>query len=241
LLPVDSEHSAIFQCLAAHQGNTGVQRLLLTASGGPFFADPTVDFTSVTARDALKHPTWDMGRKVTIDSATLMNKGLEIMEAHWLFDVPLDCIDVVVHPESIVHSMVEFVDGSVLAQMSVPDMRFAIQHALTYPERCPGGLPTLNLPAIGTLHFRQPDDNRFPCLRLAREVARRGGTAPAVLNAANEVAVDRFLAGRIRFAGIWDLVESVLSRHECVPDPELDDIIAADQWGRRQAERLAAE
>jgi 1-deoxy-D-xylulose-5-phosphate reductoisomerase len=239
LLPVDSEHSAIFQCLAAHQGNAAVQRLLLTASGGPFFADPSVDFSRVTARDALKHPTWDMGKKVTIDSATLMNKGLEIMEAHWLFDVPLDRIDVVVHPESIIHSMVEFVDGSVLAQMSVPDMRFAIQYALTFPERFPGGLPTLDLAQIGTLRFYPPDEKRFPCLRLAREAARRGGTAPAALNAANEVAVDRFLTGRIRFAGIWELVESVLSRHEGVQEPELDDIIAADEWGRWQAAKLA--
>lgn len=235
LIPVDSEHSALFQCLAGGRGPGQVKRLVLTASGGPFAAADRLDFEKVTVREALKHPRWDMGRKVTIDSASLMNKGLEIMEARWLFGVPVERIAVLIHPESIVHSMVEFVDGSVLAQLSPPDMRFAIQCALTWPERCDGGLPALDLAAAGPLHFRQPDLHRFPCLELARSAATRGGTMPAVLNAANEVAVEKFLAGTLRFPGIWRLVTAVMERHRMETDPSLDAILAADEWARREA------
>lgn len=236
LLPVDSEHSAIFQCIDGHPA-AEVRRLILTASGGPFAARHEVNFDKVTADDALKHPRWNMGRKVTVDSATLMNKGLEIMEAHWLFGIPYDRIDVVIHPESIVHSMVEFVDGSVLAQLSPPDMRFAIQHALTYPARVSGSLPTLDLANMGALHFKAPDLLRFPCLRLARQAAITGDTMPAVLNAANEVAVERFLAGQLAFSGIWHTVEAVMNRHHPVPAPALQAIEQADHWARQEAER----
>jgi len=267
LLPVDSEHSAIFQCLgtgvqssefsvqkskirnqkseikrqksAIGNRQSAIKRLLLTASGGPFAGKPEIDFNKVTVAEALNHPRWNMGRKVTVDSATLMNKGLEIMEAHWLFDVPIDKIDVVIHPESLVHSMVEFVDGSVLAQLSPPDMRFAIQYALTYPERVDGKLPSLDLAAAKGLHFHAPDEKRFPCLRLAREAACIGGTMPAVLNAANEIAVQKFLDGKIAFSGIWKLVEKVMKRHHLVQNPQLDEIIEADFWARTIAQEVS--
>jgi 1-deoxy-D-xylulose-5-phosphate reductoisomerase len=195
-----------------------------------------MDFDKVTVREALAHPRWDMGRKVSVDSATLMNKGLEIMEARWLFGVDLERIEILVHPESIVHSMVEFVDGSVMAQLSVPDMRLAIQYALTYPERLDGGLPKLDLLAVGALHFEKPDRDRFPCLGLAAEAGRRGGTMPAVLNAANEVAVHLFLDGRIPFSGIWRTVQDVMEAHSPVSDPDLRTIVEADSWARRKAE-----
>ena len=237
ILPVDSEHSAIFQCLEGHTA-ASVRRLILTASGGPFASQGNVDFDRVTVADALRHPRWNMGRKVTVDSATLMNKGLEIMEAHWLFGVPYDRIDVVIHPESIVHSMVEFVDGSVLAQMSPPDMRFAIQHALTWPERMDGGLPSLDLAKMGSLHFKSPDLARFPGLGLARQAAITGGTMPSVLNAANEIAVQNFLDGKISFAGIWHTVEAVMSRHHSIAEATLEEIDHADQWSRQEAERF---
>jgi 1-deoxy-D-xylulose-5-phosphate reductoisomerase len=237
ILPVDSEHSAIFQCLEGRPA-ASVRRLILTASGGPFATRSDVDFDRVTVADALRHPRWNMGRKVTVDSATLMNKGLEIMEAHWLFAIPYDRIDVVIHPESIVHSMVEFVDGSVLAQMSPPDMRFAIQHALTWPERVEGGLPPLDLAKLGALHFKSPDLVRFPGLGLARKAAVTGGTLPSVLNASNEVAVQNFLDGRISFAGIWHTVEAVMSRHHCIAEPTLEQIDLADRWSRQEAERF---
>jgi 1-deoxy-D-xylulose-5-phosphate reductoisomerase len=237
ILPVDSEHSAIFQCLEGHPA-ASIRRLILTASGGPFASQATVDFDRVTVADALRHPRWNMGRKVTVDSATLMNKGLEIMEAHWLFGVPYDRIDVVIHPESIVHSMVEFVDGSVLAQMSPPDMRFAIQHALTWPKRLDGGLPLLDLAKMGSLHFKSPDLARFPGLGLARQAAVTGGTMPSVLNAANEIAVQSFLDGKISFAGIWHTVEAVMSRHHSIVEPTLEEIDHADRWSRQEAERF---
>lgn len=237
VLPVDSEHSAIFQCLEGHPADS-IRRLILTASGGPFASQGNVDFDRVTVADALRHPRWNMGRKVTVDSATLMNKGLEIMEAHWLFNVPYDRIDVVIHPESIVHSMVEFVDGSVLAQMSPPDMRFAIQHALTWPKRLDGGLPVLDLAKMGSLHFKSPDLARFPGLGLARQAAVTGGTMPSVLNAANEIAVQSFLDGKISFAGIWHTVEAVMSRHHSIAEPSLEEIDHADQWSRQEAERF---
>ena len=237
ILPVDSEHSAVFQCLDGRPPES-VRRLILTASGGPFASRSEVDFDKVTVADALKHPRWNMGRKVSVDSATLINKGLEIMEAHWLFGIPYDRIDVLVHPESIVHSMVEFVDGSVLAQLSPPDMRYAIQHALTWPERVDGGLPFLDLAKLGSLHFRAPDLVRFPALGLARKAALAGGTVPAVLNAANEIAVQSFLDGHTSFAGIWHAVEHVMTIHHSVAEPTLDHICGADQWSRQETRRF---
>ena len=237
LLPVDSEHSAIFQCLEGKPASS-VRRLILTASGGPFASRHDLDFDTVTAAQALRHPRWNMGRKVTVDSATLMNKGLEIMEAHWLFGIPYDRIDVVIHPESIVHSMVEFVDGSILAQLGPTDMRFAIQHALTWPERQDGGLPRLDPATLGTLHFSAPDPVRFPCLGLARRAAITGGTLPCVLNAANEIAVAEFLDGNLSFSGIWHTVEAVMNRHKPVARPSLAQIYTADHWARQEARRV---
>ena len=238
LLPVDSEHSAIHQCLGGAPATGGVRRLVLTASGGPFAGRPELDLDSVSVSDALAHPRWDMGRKVTVDSATLMNKGLEIMEAQWLFGVGVDKIDVVIHPESIVHSLVEFVDGNVIAQLSLPDMRHAIQYALTFPERVAGELPRLDLVDAGPLTFAEPDGNRFPCLRLAREAALAGGTMPAVLNGANEAAVNAFLAEKLPFSGIWDRVERAMSQHRLVAEPDLDEILEADDWARRKVGEL---
>jgi 1-deoxy-D-xylulose-5-phosphate reductoisomerase len=237
LLPVDSEHSAIFQCLEGKPASS-IRRLILTASGGPFGANRAIDFDKVTAAQALKHPRWNMGPKVSIDSATLMNKGLEIMEAHWLFGIPYDRIDVVIHPESIIHSMVEFVDGSILAQLSPPDMRFAIQHALTWPDRADGRLPRLDFSTLGALHFETPDLTRFPCLGLARQAAITGGTMPCVLNAANEIAVQAFLDNQITFAGIWHAVEAVMRRHSVIAKPTLDQIHSTDHWSRQEAKRL---
>ncbi len=233
LLPVDSEHSAIFQCLEGRPADH-VRKLILTASGGPFAGRP-VDWNTVTVDAALRHPRWNMGRKVTVDSATMMNKGLEIIEARWLFDVGLDRIEVMLHPESIVHSMVELTDGSLLAQLSVSDMRFAIQYALTWPHRVDGQLPPLDLARLGALHFSLPDAQRFPCLALARAAARAGGTLPAVLNAANEVAVEAFLANRLPFAGIWRVVEETMAAHPSRSNPELADIMEADRWARAAA------
>ncbi len=240
LLPVDSEHCAVFQCLDSRPAGQ-VRRLILTASGGPFVNKPNIDFDKVTVAEALKHPRWNMGRKISVDSATMMNKGLELMEAHWLFRIDLDRIDTLIHPESIVHSLVEFIDGSMLAQLSVSDMRFAIQYALAYPERMDGGLPALDLAALGGLHFTRPDEQRFPCLTLARAAARAGGTMPAVLNAANEVAVQEFLNGRLAFAGIWRLVEQVIGRHTPTTEPDLEAVFQADQWARREADVLKSK
>lgn len=252
LLPVDSEHSALFQCLqspvsrvACVRGGAGAQRaeariakLLLTASGGPFALRADVDFERVTPQEALRHPRWSMGPKVTVDSATMMNKGLEILEARWLFDVPVQRIGVVVHPESIVHSMVTFVDGSSMAQLSVPDMRFAIQYALTWPDREPVAMPELDLAGLGQLTFRDPDESRFPCLRLIREAAAVGGTLPAALNAADEVAVEAFLAGRLPFAGIWRTVERVMAAHTVGPCSDFKAVFETDAWARDYASRL---
>ncbi len=234
ILPVDSEHSALFQCLEGKPIET-VRRIILTASGGPFAANKEIDLANVTVEQVLNHPRWDMGRKVTVDSATLMNKGFEIMEARWLFDIELPKIDVVIHPESIVHSLVEFVDGSTIAQLSLPDMRYPIQYALTYPGRFDGALAGLNLPEIGALHFDEPDEERFSCLRLAREAAQVGGTMPAVLNAANEVAVQSFLDGKMGFSRIWCVLEEVMSKHDLVTRPTLDSAIEADSWAREAA------
>lgn len=237
IMPIDSEHSAIFQCLQGHPA-LHVRRIILTASGGPFALRPAIDFDKVTIADALKHPRWNMGKKVTVDSATMMNKGLEIMEAQWLFDMPPEKIEVLVHQESIVHSLVEFVDGSVLAQLSPSDMRFAIQYALTWPERLDGKLPPLNLAELGALHFSIPDETRFPCLALARRAAHEGGTMPAVLNAANETAVHDFLQGKIKFSGIWEIVAQVIGRHHNNTNPSLEEIMLADQWAREEAKAL---
>lgn len=236
LLPVDSEHNAIFQCLEGQAGNP-VRRLLLTASGGPFRTLPAADLEHVTVPQALKHPTWDMGRKITIDSATLFNKGLEMIEAMWLFDVPMSRIEVVVHPQSIVHSMVEFEDRSVLAQLSHSDMCFPIQYAVTWPDRVPNGLAPLDFAQLASLTFEAPRRTDFPALDLARHAGETGGTLPAVLNAANEVAVAAFLAGRSSFPAIWRTVEKVMTAHAVVAHPQLEDLLAADAWARQEASR----
>jgi 1-deoxy-D-xylulose-5-phosphate reductoisomerase len=237
ILPVDSEHSAVFQAL---QGNhrEALKRVLLTASGGPFFDRTREELALVTPEAALRHPNWTMGRKITIDSATLMNKGLEVIEAHWLFDVPVEQIAIHIHPESIVHSMVEYIDGSVIAQMGIPDMRIPIAYALAYPERLPVQSPPLDLFRLRNLNFYPPDEERFPCLRLANEACRRGSTLPAVLNAANEVAVEAFLAGRITFLAIPQVIETVMKAHQVAASLTLETILRADQWARREAERL---
>jgi 1-deoxy-D-xylulose-5-phosphate reductoisomerase len=237
ILPVDSEHNAIFQCLEGRD-TRHVRRLILTASGGPFRAWPAEQLRAVTRQEALRHPTWRMGEKITIDSATLFNKGLEMIEARWLFDVDITRIDVVIHPQSIVHSMVEFVDGSVLAQMSHSDMRFPIQYALTWPDRIAGTLPPLEWAKLGKLDFEEPRYDVFPALDLARQAAERGGAAPAVLNAANEVAVAEFLAGRIAFPRIWEIVTAVLDGTEGAAD-DLDALLEADRRARGRASALA--
>lgn len=237
VLPVDSEHNAIFQCLEGRTPDQ-VRRLILTASGGPFRNTPASDLARVTPEQALKHPTWTMGRKITLDSATLFNKALEMIEAHWLFGVGMDRVDVVVHPQSLVHSMVEFVDGSVLAQVSHTDMVFPIQYAFTWPERVPGALPSLDFAKAGQLTFEAPDERKFPALRLAREAGTTGGTLPAVLNAANEVAAAAFLEGRLAFPRIWETVERVMSDHAVVRDPDLGALLEADAWARSEAARV---
>lgn len=237
ILPVDSEHNAIFQCLEGRDPRH-LRRLILTASGGPFRSWPEERLRAVTRQEALRHPTWRMGEKITIDSATLFNKGLEMIEARWLFDVDIERIDVVIHPQSIVHSMVEFVDGSVLAQMSHSDMRFPIQYALTWPDRIAGTLPPLEWSKLGKLDFEEPRYDVFPALDLAREAAERGGSAPAVLNAANEVAVAEFLAGRIAFPRIWEIVAAVLNRTSA-SGSDLDSLFVADREARALALELA--
>ena len=236
LLPIDSEHNAIFQCLPAgyarNPGAAGVRRILLTASGGPFRTRPRAELATVTADEACAHPNWVMGRKISVDSATMMNKGLEIIEAHWLFGVSREAIDVVVHPESVVHSLVEYVDGSVLAQLGHPDMRTPIAQALAFPDRVDTGVPALELVRRGALTFEAPDHDRFPCLGLAYAALGAGGTAPAVLNAANEVAVAAFLAGRIRFTDIAPACAEALARLPARPVRALDDALAADAEAR---------
>ncbi len=239
VLPVDSEHNAIFQCLDSQREQNGVRRLLLTASGGPFRNTPNEQFESITVEQALKHPTWNMGPKITIDSATLFNKGLEMIEAHWLFGVEMKRVEVVIHPQSIVHSMVEFSDGSVLAQLSHSDMCFPIQYAVTWPDRVPNSLPPLDFGKLRQLDFATPRYDDFPALNLARRAGDEGGTLPAVLNAANEVAVSAFLDRKISFPRIWKTVASVMDRHENVAHPDLDAILRADQWARNEAAHLA--
>jgi len=238
VLPVDSEHNAIFQCLDGRKPCADIRRLILTASGGPFRETPASDFESITTEQALRHPTWNMGPKITIDSATLFNKGLEMIEAHWLFGVKMKRVEVVIHPQSIIHSMVEFADGSVLAQLSHSDMCFPIQYAVTWPERVPNSLPPLDFGELRKLEFVTPRYEDFPALNLARRAGDEGGTLPAVLNASNEVAVAAFLAGRISFPGIWRTVEEVMNRHTSVAKPALDAILRADQWARQEAARF---
>src|ERR1700704_165304 len=244
VLPLDSEHNAIFQCLDS-QGKrstpneeSDVRRLILTASGGPFRNTPTTEFEGITVEQALKHPTWNMGPKITIDSATLFNKGLEMIEAHWLFGVEMKRVEVVIHPQSIVHSMVEFSDGSVLAQLSHSDMCFPIQYAVTWPERVPNSLPPLDFGKVRQLEFATPRYEDFPALTLARRAGEAGGTLPAVLNAANEIAVSAFLERKISFPRIWQTVEEVMNRHTSVAKPTLDAILRADQWARQEAARF---
>ena len=267
VLPVDSEHNAIFQCLEGKLSETSkrsthnaqrstsnsdssalgvgrwaldvsdVRRILLTASGGPFRETPRSDFDSITPEQALQHPTWNMGPKITIDSATLFNKGLEMIEAHWLFGVEMNRVEVVIHPQSIVHSMVEFADGSTLAQLSYSDMCFPIQYAVTWPFRVPNTLPPLDFSKLSKLEFFTPRYDEFPALNLARRAGETGGTLPAVMNAANEVAVAAFLYRRLSFPRIWQIVEEVMNRHASVAHPDLDAILRADQWARGEAQR----
>ena len=240
VLPVDSEHNAIFQCLEGRDP-AHVRRLILTASGGPFRTAPAESLESVTPAQALKHPTWNMGAKITIDSATLFNKGLEMIEARWLFNVEMSRIDVVVHPQSIVHSMVEFVDSSVLAQLSHSDMCFPIQYAVTWPERVSNTLPPLDFAQLARLEFEAPRCGVFPAIDLARQAGEAGGTLPAVFNAANEIAVAAFLDHRLSFPGIWKTVAAVMEAHRAIAHPPLDAIVNADQWARAQAATLISK
>lgn len=234
VLAVDSEHSAIFQCLDGKSPNS-VRNLWLTASGGPFRQTPKEEFCNITVERALKHPSWVMGRKITIDSATLFNKGLEMIEARWLFDIEMPRVQVVVHPQSIVHSMVEFVDGSIIAQLSSPDMCLPIQYALTYPDRVGSDRVQTNFAKIGTLTFEEPDTERFPSVNLARKAGEIGGTLPAVLNAANEIAVEAFVNRRISFLQISETVAHVMKCHAVVAHPTLEQILEADAWARKAA------
>jgi len=239
IMPVDSEHSAIWQCLEGETRKAG--RLILTASGGPFLHYSSAQLDEVTPEQALKHPSWRMGRKVTVDSATLMNKGLEVIEAHWLFDMPFDNIKILVHPQSIVHSMVEFIDGSVKAQLSYPDMRLPIQYALSYPERLANPqLPRLDWENIKDLTFEPPDLDTFPCLKLAIEAGKKGGTYPAALCAADEVAIEFFLSGRIKFTDIARLVGQALEKHQAISHPTVEEIMAADNWAREKVRQLVS-
>jgi 1-deoxy-D-xylulose-5-phosphate reductoisomerase len=235
LLPVDSEHNAVFQCLSEGRG---VRRIVLTASGGPFRSAALESLDAVTPAQACAHPNWVMGRKISVDSATMMNKGLEVIEARWLFDLAPDCIDVVIHPQSIVHSLVEYVDGSLIAQLSTPDMRIPIAYALAWPERIASGAPRLDPASMKNLSFEPPDERRFPCLPLAYAALERGGTAPALLNAANEVAVEAFLAGRLPFTGIAGVIAQTLERVPSGPASDLDAIMLADAAARRAASAL---
>lgn len=253
VLPVDSEHNAIFQCLEGKRSTSNAEgsalgvgrwaldvsdlrRIILTASGGPFRETPRKEFDSITPEQALKHPTWNMGPKITIDSATLFNKGLEMIEAHWLFGVEMKRVEVVIHPQSIVHSMVEFTDGSTLAQLSYSNMCFPIQYAVTWPDRVPNSLPPLDFSKLSKLEFYTPRYDDFPALNLARRAGEAGGTLPAVMNAANEIAVAAFLDRKVRFPEIWGIVEDVMNRHTPVAHPDLDAILEADQWARAQAQ-----
>lgn len=237
ILPVDSEHSAVFQALLGHR-KEDIRRLILTASGGPFLNLPPSKLHEVTVKEALHHPHWEMGKKVTIDSASLMNKGLEVIEAHWLFDIPVEKISVQIHPQSVVHSMVEYVDGSIIGQMGIADMRIPISYALSYPERINLQLPSLDLARMGALTFLSPDSEKFPCLRLAYQSIEIGETMPAILNAANEVAVNGFLEGWIKFTDIPLLLQKVMEEHEVKSVRTIEDILRADQWAREKTKMI---
>ena len=236
IVPVDSEHSAIYQCLRGHEG-VEVSRIILTASGGPFYRS-TQDLDTISVEQALNHPTWKMGAKITVDSATLMNKGLEAIEAHFLFGVPMEKISIVVHPQSIVHSLVEFADGAMLAQLSHPDMRLPIQYALTHPKRIVGPVRPLKLEEVGRLDFVKPNFSRFPCLKLALDAGKSGGTAPTVLSSANEAAVKAFLEKRLSFLSIPKVVSAVLKKHKVRNQPSFDDVFEADAWARAEAQKI---
>ena len=237
VLAVDSEHSAIFQCLDGKPVDS-IRQIWLTASGGPFREKPADEFADITVEQALKHPSWEMGRKITIDSSTLFNKGLEMIEARWLFDIEMPRVKVVVHPQSVIHSMVEFVDGSILAQLSTPDMCLPIQYALTYPARAVSDRVQTSLAEIGRLDFEEPDVERFPALGLARRAGDEGGTLPAVLNAANEVAVEAFCERQLSYMGITESVAAVMAAHEIVAQPSLEKILEADSWARNAAQNV---
>jgi len=234
ILPIDSEHSAIFQCIAGHR-REDMDKIILTASGGPFLNLPSDKFNYIKPEDAMNHPTWEMGRKISIDSATLMNKGLEVMEAGHLFGVSLEDIEVIIHPQSVIHSMVSYKDGSVIAQMSIPNMKGAIAYAMSYPERLPLGQPLPDFKSIGSLTFQRPDTGKFPCLDLAFSAGKTGGTLPAVLNAANEVAVEAFLNKRLHFTDIPEVIRKTMEKHFVVANPALSDILDADFWARKIA------
>ena len=240
ILPIDSEHSAIFQCLQG-QRKEDMEKILLTASGGPFLDKPRSEFKSITIEDALNHPNWQMGRKITIDSATLMNKGLEVLEARCLFGVSHQMIQVVIHPQSVIHSMVAYKDGSVMAQLGIPDMKGAIAYALSYPQRLPLQQPLPQFNAHQSLTFQEPDLKKFPCLAMAFEACEAGGTLPAVLNAANEVAVHAFLDREIEFIDIVSVIRRTIDNHKVIAEPELSEIMAADQWARKHAEQEISE
>jgi len=237
ILPVDSEHSAIFQCIES-KDKKEIEKIYLTGSGGPLLNVPKKYFRDITLEEAINHPKWKMGRKISIDSATMMNKGLEVIEAHHLFGLGSDRIEVLIHPEAVVHSMVEFIDGSTLAQMGEPDMRIPIQYALTYPSRCVSPVKGLMFSRLGKLNFHSPDFKKFPCLEIAHEVAGCGGTLPCVLNASNEVAVGEFLKKRIKFMDIPNSIEKVLDSHKNIKAPDLEDILEADKWARRKTEEF---
>jgi 1-deoxy-D-xylulose-5-phosphate reductoisomerase len=237
ILPVDGEHSAIFQCLSADE-KQNVNKLILTASGGPFRGKSIDELSDVSPMQALNHPNWRMGRRITVDCATLMNKGFEVIEARWLFDMDISKIDVIIHPESIIHSMVELIDGSILAQLSTADMRLQIQLALTYPERRRSSVPYLKLSQVGSLTFQEPDIEQFPCLGYAYEAGRMGGTMPAVVNAADEVAVKAFLGRRIGFLDIPCIIKQTMEAHQPVLNPALENIMSSDRWARDFAEKV---
>ncbi|MDQ3811447.1 MAG: 1-deoxy-D-xylulose-5-phosphate reductoisomerase, partial [Chloroflexota bacterium] len=233
LLPIDSEHSAIWQCLQGEEPYAErVRRLLLTASGGAFRNRPVAELVDVSPAEALRHPTWSMGPKITVDSATLLNKGLEVIEAHWLFGLPFECIEVLIHHQSVIHSLVEFVDGSVKAQLGVPDMRLPILYAMAHPRRLAAPVERLDLTAVGQLTFASVDHAKYPGLAVAYAAGRQGGSAPTVLNAANEIAVERFLAGELRFPHIVELITAALAAHELIQEPSLEQVERADSWAR---------
>ncbi len=239
ILPVDSEHCAVFQCLAGSSSPKEIHKIILTASGGPFRNLDKKHFPKITRKDALNHPTWRMGPKITIDSATLMNKGLEVIEAHFLFNTPFEKIDIVIHPESIIHSMVEYIDGSVLAQLGTTDMQIPIQYAMTYPARGNSPVERLDLAQVGRLQFEKPDRKKFPCVDLAYEAGKKGGTYPAVLNAANEVAVGRFLNDEIPFTRIPTIISNTLRKYRPLTNGTLDGILRADHWARQEASKIS--